>query len=109
MSNAIATGLSLTDEIVQSLITSGFVALATRNDIDGEKINDWTEDLSDIALSIPLDGDVTLKSQLLLQEQGFRLYPDFGRFAITSALQQSLKGVSKNIMYLFPRFFYSGF
>jgi hypothetical protein len=35
-----------------------------------------------------LDGDITLQSQILLQEQGFRLYPNFARFAIGYLMQQ---------------------
>ena len=65
--------------------------------IDKEILADWTDDLADIQLSIPLDGDITLGSQVLLQEQGFRVYPDFGRFAITSAIQKSLAFTSQKI------------
>jgi hypothetical protein len=38
--------------------------------------------------SVALDGDITLQSQILLQEQGFRLYPNFARFAIGYLMQQ---------------------
>jgi hypothetical protein len=36
--------------------------------------------------SVALDGDVTLPSQLLLQEQGIRLYPNYARFALQALL-----------------------
>lgn len=97
LTNGIATGLSLIDEIMNNLVTNGLVALAERNEVDSELLSDWTDDLADIQLSIPLDGDVTLSSQVLLQEQGFRVYPDFGRFIITSALQKSLKSTNQNV------------
>ena len=89
---AIEVGLKLTDEVIKNLVAFGFCAIAERNEIENEDglIADWVEDLTDLQLSIPLDGDITLSSQVLLQEQGFRIYPDFGRFMITSALQQSL-------------------
>mmetsp|Transcript_18110 Transcript_18110/g.20947 ORF Transcript_18110/g.20947 Transcript_18110/m.20947 type:complete len:402 (+) Transcript_18110:224-1429(+) len=96
---AFDAGLKLTDEIIANLVVYGFVAAAERNNIENEeeKVSDWADDLSDLQLSIPLDGDITLNSQILLQEQGFRLYPDFGRFAITSGLQQSLQGTKQVI------------
>jgi len=97
LSYGLETGLSLTDEIMNNLVTNGFVALAERNNIDNELLVDWTEDLADIQLSIPLDADITLGSQMLLQEQGFRVYPDFGRFVITSALQKSFKSTNQNV------------
>jgi len=97
MMNGISTGLSLTDDILNSLVANGIVAQFERNEIDSETLSDWTNDLSDIQLSIPLDGDITLGSQVLLQEQGFRVYPDFGRFAITSALQKSLAFPNQNV------------
>jgi hypothetical protein len=36
--------------------------------------------------SVALDGDATLPSQLLLQEQGVRLYPNYARFALQALL-----------------------
>jgi hypothetical protein len=90
-------GLKLTDEILTNLVSNGFVALAERNQIDNEKLADWSDDLADIQLSIPLDGDITLNSQVLLQEQGFRVYPDFARFAIASAFQQALANTNQNV------------
>jgi hypothetical protein len=95
----IDVGLQLTDEIIKNLVAFGFCALAERNEIEKEegRITDWVEDLVDLELSVPLDGDVTLNSQVLLQEQGFRIYPDFGRFVITSALQKSLSNTKQTV------------
>jgi hypothetical protein len=95
--NRLEAGLKLTDEILANLVSEGFVALAERNQIDHEKLVDWSDDMADIQLSIPLDGDITLNSQILLQEQGFRVYPDFARFAITSAFQQALANMDQNV------------
>lgn len=97
LQKSIVAALSLTDEVMANLVSNGLVALAERNDVDSEKLADWTDDLTDIVLSIPLDGDITLNSQVLLQEQGFRLYPDFGRFCITAALQKSLAETGQSI------------
>jgi hypothetical protein len=55
-----------------------------------EDLLDWTEGLTDyLQWSIALNEDISLGSQLLLQEQGFRLYPSFARCAITSLLKQT--------------------
>merc|ERR1711957_1138910 len=97
LENGITVALDLTDEVLKNLVSNGLVALAGRSEIDNERISDWTDDLADIELSIPLDGDITLSSQVLLQEQGFRVYPDFGRFAITSAIQKSMASTNQNV------------
>ena len=96
---AIENSLSMTDEILNNLVQFGFCSIAERNPIEKEegKIADWIDDLTDLQLSIPLDGDVTLSSQLLLQEQGFRLYPSFGKAVITTALQKGLSGTKQNV------------
>lgn len=96
---AIDVGLRIVDEIMKNLVSNGFCALAERNAIESEegRITDWIDDLSDLQISIPLDGDITLNSQILIQEQGFRIYPNFGRFTITSALQKSLNGSKQSV------------
>eukprot|EP00978_Attheya_sp_CCMP212_P003225 scaffold6614_cov51-Attheya_sp.AAC.5 len=71
------------------------LALTERSELDKDKIQDWSEDLSDLQFSIALDGDVTLHSQILRQEQGFRLYPDFTRFAVTASLRKVLVNLNK--------------
>jgi len=88
-------GLVLTDRICRKLESFGFVALAVRSDLESDRIVDWAQDLSDLQLNIPLDKDITLESQLLLQEQGYLIYPDFGRFVITAALRNSLQGLGQ--------------
>jgi hypothetical protein len=96
---AINVGLQITDQIIKNLVSNGFCSLAERNKVENEegRIIDWIDDLSDLQLSIPLDGDITLNSQILIQEQGFRIYPGFGRFMITYALQKSLSGFKQSI------------
>jgi hypothetical protein len=42
-----------------------------------------------LTLSIALDGDVTLGAQTLLQEQGYRLYPNYAKWAVATLLSQS--------------------
>ena len=55
-------------------------------------------DLSDLQFSVALDGDVTLNAQILLQEQGYRLIPDYGKYATTFILGDSLRVLPKSMM-----------
>jgi hypothetical protein len=75
------------DAVCQVLVAKGLVARIDPATLDPELVDDWSEDLSDLTGSIALGGDITLSSQILLQEQGFRLYPNYGRYAIQSILQ----------------------
>lgn len=43
---------------------------------------------SDITYSLALNGDVTLGSQLLLQELGYRMYPAFGRWMVQEGIRR---------------------
>ena len=82
--------ISSLDNLLIDFKKGGFVALCERSPIESEMIDDWASDLSDIQFSIALDGDVTLNAQILLQEQGYHLVPDFPRFAVIYALTKSL-------------------
>lgn len=95
---ALSTALEAIDTVLNALVTNGFVARAERNTIDQERIQDWSEDMADIQLSIPLDGDATLNAQILLQEQGLRMYPDFGRFIIAALLRKCLEGTNQKVV-----------
>jgi hypothetical protein len=75
------------DAVASVLVAKGLVARIDPATLDPELVDDWSEDLSDLTGSIALAGDITLSSQILLQEQGFRLYPNYGRYAIQSLLQ----------------------
>ena len=75
------------DQLCRQLQNKGLVSLAERSILEQDQILDWMEDLGRLSFTVALDGDITLGSQLLLQEQGFRLYPDYARFAVLSLLQ----------------------
>lgn len=95
---ALITALEVIDTVLNALVANGFVARAERNTIDQERIQDWSDDMADIQLSIPLDGDATLNAQILLQEQGFRIYPDFGRFITAALLRKCLEGTNQKVV-----------
>lgn len=88
--NGINLALLVIDDIMKNLVENGFVAQAERNEVDVDRLKDWIDDLADIQLSIPLDGDITLSSQVLLQEQGFRVYPDLVDLSLTRLLRSAL-------------------
>jgi hypothetical protein len=82
------TALDAVDQLSQIIVAKGLVAAIDRSNIEIDDFDDWVEDLSDLHFSVALDGDITLQSQILLQEQGLRLYPNFARFAIAYLMQQ---------------------
>ena len=82
------TALDAVDRLSQIIVAKGLVAAIDRSKIEKDDLDDWVDDLSDLHFSVALDGDITLQSQILLQEQGFRLYPNFARFAIGYLMQQ---------------------
>ena len=97
LKDKLAAALVEVDGITETLRAKGFVALVERSQIDAEKLADWSEDLSDLQFSIALDKDATQNSQILLGEQGYRLVPDFARYAITSSLRNYLSPLKEEV------------
>jgi len=87
------------DSLSNELVSNGLIASIDRSVIEKDRISDYCDAENglgeDLSFSIALDGDITLGSQMLLQEQGFRLYPNFARFAVLTILQQILLQGSK--------------
>jgi hypothetical protein len=75
------------DQLCQQLKNRGLLSLTERSVLEPDQILDWIDDTSDLSFTVALDGDITLGSQLLLQEQGLRLYPAYARFAVMSIIQ----------------------
>jgi hypothetical protein len=71
-------------------VNNGFVAAFDRSKVDKDILQDFVDGDTDLEFSVALDVDATLQSQLLLQEQGYRLYPNWGRLIVQSILQQAL-------------------
>lgn len=80
--------LAAVDEFLSAWRQNGLVALTERSSVDEDLIADWLEDIADVEFTVALDGDITLNSQVLLQEQGFRLYPNFCRYVVTYLMEQ---------------------
>eukprot|EP00980_Cylindrotheca_fusiformis_P002947 scaffold683_cov124-Cylindrotheca_fusiformis.AAC.16 len=80
--------LATVDSLCRILREKGLVAAAEIDTVDDDKVSDWIDDISDLEFNVALDGDVTLNAQVLLQEQGFRLYPNFSRYAINEIMSQ---------------------
>lgn len=83
---------ALIDKICAFMIDAGLISLFDNADIESEGVEDWAADLADVTWSLAIDGDITLQSQLLLQDQGFRLYPSIGHLLVAHVLQTTLTG-----------------
>lgn len=94
LQNAIAS----TDIVAQFLLSKGIITSWERSipsDDDVEEFSTSTSSStntfyvsSDVKYTLALNGDITLNSQLLLQELGYRLYPSFGRWLLQQCLFQ---------------------
>ncbi|GAX28188.1 hypothetical protein FisN_35Lh044 [Fistulifera solaris] len=81
--------LKALDRFGTALVQTGWVAQVDHARPTLEQIQDWRDDADDLIWTLALNGDITLGSQLLLQEQGFRLYSNLGKWAVQSILGPS--------------------
>ena len=89
LSSSLDAKLNALDQFGQALVQTGWVAQVDHGRPNREQIQDWQDDGDDLVWTMALNGDVTLGTQILLQEQGFRLYPNLGKFAVQSILGPS--------------------
>jgi hypothetical protein len=75
-------------QLANAIVAKGLIAQIDLAPLESDDIDDWSQDVADLSWSIALDGDITLQSQILLQEQGLRLYPNYSRYAIQTILGQ---------------------
>lgn len=81
------------DVLCDDMQKAGLIGGWERSPVDGDSMEDFVDgDLPELDVSIALDGDVTLNAQILLQEQGYRLYPDFGRMGVAYLMQREVSG-----------------
>ena len=99
LAQSLKNTLSVTDNIATLLQTKGLIASWERSLPLDDTIDDFVDDNNnedsaiisntmDLTYSLALNGDITLNSQLLLQELGYRLYPSFGRWMVNEAILQ---------------------
>jgi hypothetical protein len=74
--------LFTTDSIASFLHREGLISSWERSIPPIDDIEDFATLSSDLTYSLALNGDITLNSQLLLQELGYRMYPAFGRWLV---------------------------
>jgi hypothetical protein len=91
-SSSLTRALQQTDKLAATIQDLGLAALVdTSPPIESE---DWQEfldgDAPELNWNVAVDGDVTLNTQILLQEQGYRLYPNFVRFALKEIFENVL-------------------
>ncbi len=79
--------LQALDSLTRILHDKGLVASTELSTIDPDLESDWAEGLSDLQLSLALDGDATQNAQILLQEQGFNLIPSYTKFMLGPLLR----------------------
>ena len=98
LAKCLTNSLRVTDGIATLLQKKGFVSSWERSiplDDDVEDFVDLNSPVSaDLTYSLALNGDITLNSQLLLQELGYRLYPSIGRWMMREALSQCYAGAT---------------
>eukprot|EP00536_Pseudo-nitzschia_multiseries_P009895 jgi/Psemu1/201960/e_gw1.288.11.1 len=84
--------LQLADSVSRRLRELGLVSNVDRNSVESsEDLLDFVDDaLGELVITLTIDGDVTLQSQMLLQEQGYRLYPNFNRFVATEIFREAI-------------------
>ena len=97
MKEQLNNALKAADTIGTLLVDSGIITSWERSVPSKEDVEDFVEPYlapasdnfsvaSDLKFTLALNVDVTLNSQLLLQELGYRLYPSFGRWLLQESL-----------------------
>ena len=102
LTEKLVNALAATDNATTLLRNKGMIDSWERSIPPDDDIEDWaastpTKSLtdknnfyvsSDVEFSLALNKDITLTSQLLLQELGYRLYPSFGRVLVQNVVLQ---------------------
>lgn len=85
------------DEVCSLLVEKGFISSFDNANVESETVEDWAADLTDLTWSVAIDGDITLQSQMLLQDQGVRLYPRLAHQLVEYVLKTSLVGQAVDV------------
>jgi hypothetical protein len=96
LSNRVRDALRATDDVATFLRNRGYVSSWERSVPTDDDIEDFADTTTyapvDLTYSLALNGDVTLDSQLLLQELGYRLYPSIGQWTTAVAISKCFSG-----------------
>jgi hypothetical protein len=97
LQSALDQALVTINKVLTALQQNGLIASCEQSDLSDDKVQDWADDLSELQYTVGVDGDVTLQSQILLQEQGYRLYPNFARFIVASLLGPLFRPLQQSV------------
>ena len=111
LTEKLVNALAATDNATTLLRNKGMIDSWERSIPPDDDIEDWaaitaTKSFtdknnfyvsSDVTFSLALNKDITLNSQLLLQELGYRLYPSFGRVLVQNVLLQCFGNENVNV------------
>ena len=99
LKSQLLSALGRTDNLGRRLRELGLVANVDRNNIESnDDLQDFVDDaLAELIVTVSVDGDVTLQSQILLQEQGYRLYPNFNRFVVAEFFREAIQTQSTSL------------
>lgn len=96
--SVVRQNLQEVQSLTRTLYDKGLVAASDISTIDSEQLADWIDDVSDLQITLSLDGDVSMQAQILLQEQGYNLIPNYSKFMIKQVLSQKLPNDQQVIM-----------
>lgn len=88
LTECVNSALHTTDSIATFLQRHGLISSWERSIPPIDDIEDFATLSSDLTYSLALNGDITLNSQLLLQELGYRMYPAFGKWLIHEGISR---------------------
>ena len=104
LAKRLQNGLDATDSIATFLQSKGLLTSPWERSIPpDDDIEDFITPFvssesfvvgADLPYSLALNEDITLNSQMLLQELGYRLYPSFGRWLVQEGVMQCFSGAN---------------
>jgi hypothetical protein len=95
---ALHNALQRIDALSALWVQAGLVAQVERSPIAADDEEDWRQDMADLSFTIALDQDVTIPAQVLLQEQGRRLYPAFWQCLMRAILLDALRPFAQTVV-----------
>lgn len=82
----VAGAISQLSACLSPLASLGFISGFELAPPTADDLEDYADGISNLSLSLAVSGDASLRSQILLQEAGCRLYPSLARLAAQGVL-----------------------